>query len=244
MHNAGFAALGLNAAYAPLHARSAADFAHFGRRLGIAGASITAPFKVALMDHVDQLEPLARRVGAINTIVAHEGRWTGTNTDVDGLLQPLGRRTDVRGARVSILGAGGAARAAAVALADRGARVTISARRTEAAWTIAASAGAQVAPFPPAPGTWDILVNTIPAADPPVNPIAGTPLDGTLVFDLVYVPRETPLLSDARAAGLTTIGGIEMLVAQAERQFELWTGEAPPAGLFAAAALADGAASA
>jgi 3-dehydroquinate dehydratase/shikimate dehydrogenase len=98
--------------------------------------------------------------------------------------------------------------------------------------------GGSVGNFPPRAGSWDVLVNatTAGSATAPVNPIAGAELDGEIVFDLVYVPAETRLLADARAAGCLTIGGLEMLIAQAERQFELWTGQRPPAGLFQAAA--------
>jgi len=234
MHNAGFAHFGLNAVYLPLEASDAADFVHFARQVGLAGASITAPFKVALMDEVDELEPLARRVGAINTLVVRNGRWCGANTDVHGFSTPLSGRVAVKGIRASILGAGGAARAVAVALADMGASVTVCARRPEAAREIAELAGGRVGAFPPQPGSWDVLVNAIPAGDAADrrSPIEGAPLDGEIVFDLVYAPAETRLLADARAAGCMTIGGLEMLVAQAERQFELWTGQAPPPGLF------------
>jgi 3-dehydroquinate dehydratase/shikimate dehydrogenase len=238
MHNAGFAALGLNAVYLPLQASDAEDFAHFGRRMPIAGASVTAPFKVAVMSHLDDVEPLARRVGAVNTIVVRNGRWIGANTDVHGFLAPLVGRIALKGVRATVLGAGGAARGVAIALADQGAAVTISARRPEAARDIAAICGGKVGGFPPRPGSWDVLVNAIPAESSAVtkNPIAETPLDGEIVFDLVYVPAETQLLADARASGCLTIGGLEMLVAQAERQFELWTQQRPPKGLFLSAA--------
>jgi 3-dehydroquinate dehydratase / shikimate dehydrogenase len=238
MHNAGFGHLGLNAVYLPLEGADAGDFVRFARGVGLAGASITAPFKVALMDEVDELEPLARRVGAINTLVVRDGRWYGANTDVYGFSAPLSGRIGVRGVRATILGAGGAARAVAVALADMGASVTVSARRSDAAREIAALAGGRVGDFPPRAGSWDVLVNAIPAArdDAAENPISGATLDGEIVFDLVYAPAETRLLADARAAGCLTIGGLEMLVAQAERQFALWTGQPPPAGLFQLAA--------
>ena len=238
MHNAGFAALGMNAVYVPLEAASAEDFVRFARAFGVSGVSITAPFKVALMSHVDRVEPLASRVGAINTIVVRDGRWIGANTDVDGFLAPLAGRIGLKGTRAAVLGAGGAARGVAIALADRGAAVTVCARRKDAAREIAELVGGTIGSFPPRGGSWDILVNATPAGTGPdgVNPIAGAPLDGEMVFDLVYTPAETRLLADARAAGCLTIGGLEMLVAQAERQFELWTGQKPPAGLFARAA--------
>jgi 3-dehydroquinate dehydratase/shikimate dehydrogenase len=237
MHNAGFAHFGLDAVYLPLEAADAQDFVRFAKTMDVAGASITAPFKVALMDEVHELEPLARRVGAINTIVVRNGRWYGANTDVHGFSAPLAGRIAVRGVRASILGAGGAARAVAVALGDMGAAVTVCARRTEAASRIADLVGGQVGEFPPRAGSWDVLVNAIPAGSSADvhSPIDGAALDGEIVFDLVYSPANTRLLADARAAGCMTIGGLEMLVAQAERQFELWTGQTPPAGLFQAA---------
>ncbi|HXW03807.1 MAG TPA: type I 3-dehydroquinate dehydratase [Vicinamibacterales bacterium] len=239
MHNAGFAALMLNAAYVPLQARDAADFVEFARGIDLRGASITAPFKVALLAHMDEIDALARRVGAINTLVVRDGRWVGANTDVDGFLAPLAARISLKGVRTTVLGSGGAARAVAVALASQGAAVTVSARRPEAAGEIASLAGGRVAGFPPRGGTWDVLVNATSAggASDPVNPIAGAPLDGEIVFDLVYAPAETQLLAAARAAGCLAIGGLEMLIAQAERQFELWTGMRPPAGLFQSVAV-------
>jgi len=237
MHNAGFAALGRNAAYLPLEAADAADLAGFARALDLQGISITAPFKVTLMPFVDELTAVARRVGAINTIVVKDGRWVGDNTDVEGFLAPLAG-VPLRGARACVLGGGGAARAVAIGLADSGAEVLVSARRDEAAWEIADLASGRVVPFPPPGRTWDLLINAIPAGPSAAteNPIAGAPLDGRLVYDLVYEPEQTRLLADARAAGCRTIGGLDMLIAQAERQFELWTGQRPPAGVFSSAA--------
>jgi 3-dehydroquinate dehydratase/shikimate dehydrogenase len=238
MHNAGFEALGLNAAYLPLEAATAEDFNRFARALPLEGASITAPFKVSLMPYVDEIDAMARRVGAINTIVTRGGRWVGANTDVEGFLAPLAGRMALHGTRALILGGGGSARAVAVALADKGAHIAISARRTDAAREVAELAGGRVETFPPSAGTWDLLVNTIPAGSDAasVSPMGDLALDGRLVYDLVYEPMDTRLLADARATGCDTIGGLEMLIAQAERQFELWTGQPPPAGVFSAAA--------
>jgi 3-dehydroquinate dehydratase/shikimate dehydrogenase len=238
MHNAGFEALGLNAVYVPFEAQSPEDFVRFAKAEQVRGTSITAPFKIGLMAHVDEVETLAARVGAINTIVERNGRWIGANTDVEGFLSPLSRHISLRGARVTVLGAGGAARAVAVALSSEGAHVTISARRSDAAHEIATLVRATVGEYPPKASSWDVLVNASSAGGyaNPVNPIDGAPLDGEIVFDLVYAPAETALLADARRAGCLTIGGLEMLIAQAERQFELWTGQRPPAGLFESAA--------
>ena len=240
MHNAGFAALGLNAVYLPLEARDPDDFVRFAKHMNLRGVSITAPFKISLMPHADEIDTLARRVGAINTVVVHSGRWVGANTDVEGFLAPLARRTALEGIRVSVLGSGGAARAVAVALASRKARVTICARQLEGARAIASHVDGSAGEFPPEPSSWDVLVNATPVGSEktPGTPMGKAPLDGRIVFDLVYAPPETELLRAAKAAGCQTIGGIEMLIAQAERQFELWTGQRPPAGLFEAAATA------
>ena len=239
MHNAGFAQAGLNAAYLALDARDAADFVAFARAMKMRGASITAPFKVDLLASADECDPLARQVGAINTLAMHNGKWTGHNTDVDGLVGPLAERVQLRGARVAVLGAGGAARAAAVGLSHAGARVRVCARRVEQAEQVAAALGVEAGALPPAPGSWDVLVNTIPHhPTTEASPMRDTPLDGTVVFDMTYAPEVTPLIAQARAAGCATIGGIEMLVRQAERQFGTWTGAMPPAGLFRAAAAA------
>jgi 3-dehydroquinate dehydratase/shikimate dehydrogenase len=241
MHNAGFAAMSLDAAYVPLQARDADDFAAFARHVALRGASITAPFKLALLPYMDYVDPLARRVGAVNTLTVRDGKWFGANTDVHGVLAPLAGRIALKGVRATVLGTGGAARGVAVALASEGARVTISGRRPDAAQAIAALVNGTVGPYPPPPGSWDVLVNatSVGSTANPGTPLEGVAPDGRIVFDLIYVPAETRLMADARDAGCLVIGGLEMLIAQAERQFELWTGAPPPPGLFSTAAGAD-----
>jgi 3-dehydroquinate dehydratase/shikimate dehydrogenase len=161
------------------------------------------------------------------------------NFDVDACLAPLiSRGIDVRGQRVTILGAGGAARAAAFALSRAGARVVVSARRPDRARTIAEAFDVAASSWPPAPG-WDVLVNATtvgmwPADDE--SPLAHEMLEGGNFYDLVYNPAETLLLRAARARGLQTIGGGEMLLAQAARQFEWWMARPAPAAVMAAAA--------
>ena len=238
MHNAGFSALGINAVYVPLEASDVDDFVTFAREMHMAGASITAPFKVAMLSRVDETDEMARRVGAVNTLIVREGRWIGANTDVEGFLTPLIGRMALKGTRASILGAGGAARAVAVALGSQGAAVTVCARQPAAAKEVAALAGGTVGTWPPKPGSWDVLVNATSSGSGGAtdDPMDGVRLDGEIVFDLVYAPARTPLLERAAREGCMTIGGLEMLVAQAERQFELWTGCRPPTGLFKSAA--------
>jgi 3-dehydroquinate dehydratase/shikimate dehydrogenase len=237
MHNAGFDAVGINAVYVPLEAADVADFRRFADAIQLRGASVTTPFKIDVMTQLDEVSPLAQTVGASNTIALVNGRYVGTNTDVDGFLEPLKRRTDVRGLRATVLGAGGAARAVGYALGCEGARVSVAARRMDAASLVANAIGARTDVWPPQQESWDLLVNATPVGSravpgSPVPPIAGP----GVVYDLIYEPNPTDLMQDAARAGCEVIGGIEMLVAQAERQFEIWTGHRPPTGLFAEAA--------
>ena len=239
MHNAAFAAEGLDAVYLPFEAADAGDFLQAADALGIQGASVTAPFKVALAAHAE-LDERARQAGALNTLVRRDGRWLATNTDLDGFLAPLEPRLTLAGTRAAILGGGGAGRAVAHALASRGARVSVHARRPEQAREVAAATGTAAGPWPPQPGTWDLLVNATPAGTAPAvddTPWPGAVFDGRLVYDLVYNPPVTRLLREAAAAGCETLGGLEMLVAQAVRQFEFWTGRRPDAALMRSAAL-------
>lgn len=239
MHNAGFAALGLNSVYVPIESRDIDDFKLFAGLIGMAGASVTIPFKRDVLPLLDDVAPTAAAAGAVNTIAIRDGRWIGMNTDADGFLEPLRRRRpDLAGARAMILGAGGAARGVALALRREGAQVAISARRPEAAHLVADAIGAEAAPWPPPSGSWDLLVNATPVgsgASRGETPFAG-PFDGGLVYDLIYDPDPTELMRAAESSGCTAIGGLEMLVAQAERQFEIWTGQRPPEGLFLEAA--------
>jgi 3-dehydroquinate dehydratase/shikimate dehydrogenase len=240
MHNAAFAAIRLDAVYLPFCASDADDFVTFGRALGIKGASITIPFKVTLFDRMDEVYAVARRIRAINTMCAIDGRWVGGNTDAAAFLGPLRDRVELNGARVAVLGAGGAARAVAVALNSSNTQVTIYARDAAKAQEVAVTASAESGALPPPPGSWDLLVNCTPVGMFPNT--AETPLDAALltgrcVYDLVYNPTTTRLMREAAKAGLQTIGGLEMLVAQAHEQFEWWTGTKPPAGVMREAAL-------
>jgi shikimate dehydrogenase len=240
MHNAAFAATRLDAVYLPLPAASADDFVTFGRALGVKGVSVTIPHKIALFERVDEIDAVARRVGAINTIRVIDGRWMGGNTDVEGFLHPLVERVELKGLNASILGSGGAARAVAVALSSSGCRVRIHARNRQLAEQVSVVTSAEVGPYPPERGSWDLLVNCTPVGMHPNvedTPIDAADLTGRWVYDLVYNPTGTRLLRDAARAGLQTIGGLEMLVAQAHEQFHWWTGVRPPAGVMREAAL-------
>jgi 3-dehydroquinate dehydratase/shikimate dehydrogenase len=241
MHNAAFRATQIDAVYLPLPATDAGDFVAFAQAIGLRGASVTIPFKVSLFDHVDEVVAVARRVGAINTIrVDDTGRWLGGNTDVSGFLQPLiDRGIPLYGARAAILGAGGSARAVAIALAPAGADVTIHSRNARRAAETAQAVGAQAAEGPPRAGGWDLLVNCTPVGMHPnvdAMPLPQAALTGRFVYDLVYNPPRTRLLREAASAGCATIGGLDMLVAQAAEQFDWWTGAKPPPGVMREAA--------
>lgn len=240
MHNVSFAANQIDAVFLPLPAADADDFVTFARAVGLRGASVTIPFKVSLFDRMDEVYAVARRIGAINTIRLVDGRWVGGNTDASGFLAPLKDRVPLRGARVAVLGAGGSARAVAAALTSSQANVTVYARNPLRASEIATTTSCATAPLPPESGSWDLLVNCTPVGMHPN--VDDTPLDASLltgryVYDLVYNPMNTRLLREAKAAGCQTIGGLEMLVAQAAEQFEWWTGRKPLLGIMREAAL-------
>jgi 3-dehydroquinate dehydratase / shikimate dehydrogenase len=240
MHNAAFRARGLDAVYVPLPATSADDFMTFARALGLRGASVTIPYKIALFDRVDEVYSSARRIGAVNTIRFENGRCVGDNTDAAGFLHPLQERIAVAGLRASVVGAGGAARAVADALAASNCSVTIHARRRSEAERVASQTSANAGPFPPQPDTWDLLINCTPVGQTPntdATPVPKAQLTGRCVYDLVYNPTSTRLLREAAEMGCQTIGGLEMLVAQAHDQFRWWTGARPPTGIMREAAL-------
>jgi 3-dehydroquinate dehydratase/shikimate dehydrogenase len=231
MHNAAFRATHRDAVYLPLAAADFEDFLAFADAVKVSGASVTAPFKVNAFEHADECDPVSRRIHAVNTLRRDGARWLGCNTDVTGFLAPLEASMRVRGARATVLGAGGAARSVSVALASAGLRATICARRPDQAQSVAALTGADTTPWPPDPASWDVLVNTTPVGTSPDSD--ATPLPGyvfhadKLVYDLVYNPPFTRLLKDAAIGGCRTVGGLDMLIAQAQAQFEWWTGQRP-----------------
>ncbi|MDH7486703.1 MAG: shikimate dehydrogenase [Anaerolineae bacterium] len=248
MHNAAFAALGLNWVYLPLPVPPGqVEAALRGLlTLGFRGANVTVPHKEAVMPHLDSITEVAQAIGAVNTLVVGEGRLVGDNTDGAGFLAALQEAGfEPRGRRALVLGAGGAARAVAYALATAGAQVTVLNRtlsRTEALIQHLAPA---VPPNSLSPRLLDrdALVEEAVRADLLVNATSvgmwpdaehspwpdELPLPSHLtVFDLVYNPPETRLLRQARRAGAQAIGGLGMLVHQGALAFRLWTGHSPP----------------
>jgi 3-dehydroquinate dehydratase/shikimate dehydrogenase len=240
MHNAAFAAAGIDAVYVPLAAADFSDFLAFADSLGIEGASVTIPYKLDALAAATSADSRTRSIGAANTLRRTANGWEATNTDVEGFLAPLREayQASLRGARAAVLGAGGAARAVIVGLRSEGATVTLHARRREQATEVAAALGAVAGEWPPPSDGWDILVNTTPLGGTTrrdESPLPEGPFRGRLVYDLTYGANESRLVRDAREAGCRTVDGLPMLVAQAERQFAWWTGHAPPPGVMRAA---------
>jgi len=235
MQNAAFQAKHVNALFLPCQTSRLADFLAFARQLGLQGFAVTMPFKRAMLRALDWVDPLAHRIGACNTVALQQGRWLGWNTDAAAVVEVLTKRLRLAGSRILILGAGGAARAAAYAVRAEGAEVLIASRREAAARTLARGVAARVVPWDTAESLEvDAVINATPVG---MYPHAdGTPIDLSrlrvrVVFDMVYFPNSTRLLNDARGRGLTTISGLEMLVAQGARQFEIWTGLSAPRAL-------------
>jgi 3-dehydroquinate dehydratase/shikimate dehydrogenase len=228
MHNAAFAAAGLDAVYLPIETADADELLAVADAIGLRGASVTAPLKRTLFERTRPASPLPRQLGAVNTLRRSGRGWEADNFDVAGFLAPLDRRPGgLRGRRAVVLGAGGAARAAVWALKANGAHVEVAARRAGEAARLAADLQVSTSSWPPAAG-WHLLVNATPVGTWPhveESPMARELVAGDLVYDLVYNPLETTLLRWARAAKSETIGGLEMLVSQACRQFEWWTGQ-------------------
>jgi 3-dehydroquinate dehydratase / shikimate dehydrogenase len=233
MQNAGFTARRINAVYVPFLVRELRDFLASIDPLGIRGFSVTLPHKEKILRHLDGCDPLAARIGAVNTVVVRGGgKLYGYNTDYVGVLQALEKRIPLRGSRVLIVGAGGAARAVAFALGQAGAAVCVTARRPERARALANASGGEAIVRSRVRGEFfDAIVNATPVGMHPAvasSPLEARELNCRLVFDTIYRPRVTKLLELAARRGIETVSGVEMFVAQGAAQWEIWTGERAP----------------
>ncbi len=238
MHLAGYEALGLAYTYVPFGVTDLDGAIGGMRALGIRGLGISMPYKHAVMPLLDDLDPLARRIGAVNTVVNDAGTLVGHNTDWIGAVRALEEVTALEGRRVLLLGAGGAARAIAHGLRERGAAVRILNRDRGKADALAAEVGATAGD--PGEilraGEHDVVVNatsigmrTDPGAAPAEPPVPEAALRPDLVvMDIVYKPIETELVRAAARRGARAVHGGRMLLHQAARQFELYTGERAP----------------
>jgi shikimate dehydrogenase len=245
IHNAAFAALGLDWVFVAFHvpAGMTATALDGMRALDVAGLSVTMPHKSAAAEACDELSAAAGALGAVNVVVARDRRLFGDSTDGEGLVRSLvDEGVDPQGADVVVLGAGGAARAITRALGEHGARVSVAARRRDAAVSAAALApggrAVDLADVASAVAASDVVVNATPIGmQGEEPPFPADVLEGRrLVLDTVYHPDETPLLRSAHAHGVAAVNGLGMLVHQAALAFEAFTGQPAPLDVMRAAA--------
>jgi 3-dehydroquinate dehydratase/shikimate dehydrogenase len=224
----------VNGVYLPLHAKTLKDLIHCVREIPLHGLSITMPYKQAILPYLDNTDAHTAKIGACNTVVrGQEGKLYGFNTDIAGVLRPLEQRLSIENAKVLVLGAGGAARAAVFGLKERGAEVWILNRTAVKAQKLARQAKARTIKRADLRKiAFDIIVNATPVGMGNTRdcPLKDQEIQARVVFDMVYDPVETHLLQVARAKGIAVIPGVEMFVQQAARQFEIWTGKPAPAG--------------
>ena len=233
MHNIAFRRETVNGVFLPLQTTRINDLLTLVREVPLHGLAITMPFKTDIIKHLAKTDALSEKIGACNTVVrAQDGKLYGFNTDVAAVIRPLERRLPLRNAKVLVLGAGGAGRAAVFGLAEKGAEVFIWNRTAETAKKLARQAKAKtIRREQIVKSNFDVIINTTPVGMRGVKPasiLEPKELNTRLVFDLVYNPIDTPLVRMAREKGLPVITGVEMFVHQGARQFEIWTGKPAP----------------
>jgi len=241
VHNRAFQSRRLDAVYlpflvSPAHLR---DFFSMAEKLPLTGFSVTLPHKQKIIRYLDTVDPLARRIGAVNTVWRKGGKWRGANTDAAGVTEPLKRMLRLPKSSVLIVGNGGAARSAACALSDAGAKICLVGRNADRVRALAKVCGAEALLRDQINGrNFDAIVHATPLGMFPnvKECFFNGAIPGEVVLDMVYNPLETELLRRARQQGKTVIQGVEMFIEQAVRQFEIWTGEAAPKAVMSKAA--------
>ena len=222
----------VNGVYVALHAKTLKDLLACVREIPIHGLSITMPYKEVILKHLDNTDSHSTKIGACNTVVrAQDGKLYGFNTDAAGVIRPIEQRIPLEKARVLVLGAGGAARAAVFGLKERGAEVYILNRSAGPAQKLARSARARILKRPDLKkSTFDVIINATPVGmgNTRESPLEANEINARFVFDMIYDPPETRLMRLAKERGAQIIPGIEMFVHQAARQFEIWTGKPAP----------------
>jgi 3-dehydroquinate dehydratase / shikimate dehydrogenase len=231
--NAAFRRENVNAVFLALHAKTLKDLLTCVREIPIHGISVTMPYKEAILNHLDNTDSHTTKIGACNTVVrAQDGKLYGFNTDTSGVIRPLERRlSTLEGARILVIGAGGAARAAVFGLKERGSEVYILNRSAAPAKKLAHQARARIMKRPDLKKmAFDVIINATPVGmgNTRDTPLQDKEINARYVFDMVYDPAETRLLKLAKERGAQTIPGVEMFVHQAARQFEIWTGKPAP----------------
>ena len=231
--NAAFRRENVNAVYLGLHAKTLKDLLTCVREIPIHGISVTMPYKEAILPHLDNTDAHTTKIGACNTVVrAQDGKLYGFNTDAAGIVRPLERRLNtLEGARILVIGAGGAARAAVFGLKERGSEVYILNRSAAPAKKLAHQARARIVKRPDLKKlAFDVIINATPVGMGNLreSPLQEQEINARYVFDMIYDPPETRFLKLAKERGAQAIPGIEMFVHQAARQFEIWTGKPAP----------------
>jgi 3-dehydroquinate dehydratase/shikimate dehydrogenase len=242
LHNAGYIAAGKDAVYLPFLVENLKDFLTALPDFGVRGFSVTLPHKERIFAHLDEVDPLAEKIGAVNTVtVRKNGSLYGSNTDYLGVLRALEKKIKLRGSRVAIYGAGGSARAAAFALSQARANVFICARRPEAARKLAEAVGGEpIIRSDLRRLEFDAIVNATPTGMYPrekVSPLAKGELNCSLVMDLIYRPIRTKLLRLAASRKAACVSGAEMFLAQGFAQWEHWMGSKAPESIMRNAVL-------
>lgn len=222
----------VNGVFLALHAKSLKDLLACVRDIPIHGLAITMPYKEEIVEHLDNTDSFTAKTGACNTVVrSQDGKLYGFNTDTSGVVRPLEQRLSLSNARILVLGAGGAARAAVFGLKERGAQISILNRSLPAAQKLARQARVRVVKRAELKKLdFDVIVNATPVGmgNSHESPLNGDEIKAQYVFDMVYDPAETRLLQLAKERGAQIIAGSEMFVHQAARQFEIWTGKPAP----------------
>jgi shikimate dehydrogenase len=235
MYNAAFEALGLNYVYIPLIVKDLAKAVEGVRHLGIKAIGVTIPYKIDVLPYLDELDSDARRIGAANTIINHNGRLLGANTDGRGAVKALQEVSGIAGKKVVLFGAGGAARAIAFAIVDEEGDLVIVNRTKDTAEDLASAAGCKYA-------TLDKLEQELSDAHIVINAtsVGMVPNESQslvkkellspelVVMDLVSNPKETKLLKGAKERGCKVVYGDRMLLWQGVLKFQLYTGVEPP----------------
>ena len=242
VQNRAFQAHRLDAVYLPflVHPPQLKDFLVLANDLPLSGFSVTIPHKQRILHHLDSVDSLARRIGAVNTVWKKAGKWRGTNTDAPAVTAPLERKLRLCKSTVLLVGNGGAARSAAYALVDSGAKVSIVGRNPDRVRSLAKACGAEpLLREQLDKRKFDAVVHATPLGMAPRTDGCFFPdaIPAELVFDMVYNPLETALLKRAREQKLTVIPGLQMFLEQAARQFEIWTGGSAPRSVMEKAAL-------
>jgi len=231
--NAAFRRENVNAVYLALHAKTLKDLLTCIQGIPIHGISVTMPYKEAILAHLDNSDSHTTKIGACNTVVrAQDGKLYGFNTDTAGVVRPLERRLNtLEGARILVIGAGGAARAAVFGLKERGAEIYIMNRSAAHGKKLAHQAHARIMKRQELRKmAFDVIINATPVGmgNSRETPLQEKEINARYVFDMIYDPAETRLLKLAKERGAQIIPGIEMFVHQAARQFEIWTGKPAP----------------